>query len=397
MKRGTLIVTFVWFFLLIGGLYSYAADVRGVTDTTIRVGVIADTTSVAAFVGKSYLEAARNYYHHINDNGGIHGRKIKVYHEDSQYKIPKAIAAFKKLVTMDKVFYLHSFGTPEVTALLPYFKRKKVVTMPGSQSSTLVSPVQRHLFMPTATYKDEMYVIVDFLHDVLKIKNPRIAVVYADNAFGRNGLINAKERCKAYGFKVMDEEPAKWGAVDYSSQILRMKKAKIEYVIINMIANTTASCLKGAKRFDFNPQFIGTSNSVELTTVKHAGVATRGVIGTAHFPPWDSNAPGMVKLREITEKYAPGKGGRGVQYVVHWVISMAFAKGMEMAGRNLNTESLIEGLERIKDFNTGGLTAPLTFGPNRHQGSYSVSLYMPNVEQKTLFPISGWRETKKLR
>jgi len=74
---------------------------------------------------------------------------------------------------------------------------------------------------------------------------------------------------------------------------------------------------------------------------------------------------------------------------------MTYAKGMEMAGRNLNSESLVEGIEKIKNFDTGDLTPPLSFGPNRHQGTYGVALYMPNVEQKTYFPITGWIEPKK--
>jgi len=49
-------------------------------------------------------------------------------------------------------------------------------------------------------------------------------------------------------------------------------------------------------------------------------------------------------------------------------------EGLKKAGRNLTRESYVEAMETVKNFNTTGLTAPITFGPNRRHGLNAVRL-----------------------
>ena len=86
------------FIILFGSSDAYPEPVRGVTDTTIKIGVIMDLTGpTAGDIGLPITEALKNYTRHINDKGGIFGRKVKLIVEDDRYAIPAGIAAFKKL------------------------------------------------------------------------------------------------------------------------------------------------------------------------------------------------------------------------------------------------------------------------------------------------------------
>ena len=46
-------------------------------------------------------------------------------------------------------------------------------------------------------------------------------------------------------------------------------------------------------------------------------------------------------------------------------------EGVKRAGRQLDTEKLVETLETVRDFDMG-LGAPISFGPTEHQGSHKV-------------------------
>jgi hypothetical protein len=46
-------------------------------------------------------------------------------------------------------------------------------------------------------------------------------------------------------------------------------------------------------------------------------------------------------------------------------------EGLKRAGRQLETEKLVEALETVRDFDLG-LGAPINFGPTEHQGSHKV-------------------------
>jgi hypothetical protein len=51
---------------------------------------------------------------------------------------------------------------------------------------------------------------------------------------------------------------------------------------------------------------------------------------------------------------------------------MHLVEGMKNAGKELNRESLISGMEQIKDWKPEGLGAPVTYSADRHHGVNAV-------------------------
>ena len=91
-----LFVCFITLILPISqGNLAYSKEARGVTKDSIIIGSIADHTGPTSNIGVLMVEAYKIFFRHINDEGGINGRKIKLVAEDSRYSIPASIAAFK--------------------------------------------------------------------------------------------------------------------------------------------------------------------------------------------------------------------------------------------------------------------------------------------------------------
>ena len=70
-----------------------AQTVRGVTDKEIVIGMHTDLSGPASFYGVSSRNAAQMRYEILNANGGVQGRKIKFIVEDTQYQVPRGVAA----------------------------------------------------------------------------------------------------------------------------------------------------------------------------------------------------------------------------------------------------------------------------------------------------------------
>lgn len=51
---------------------------------------------------------------------------------------------------------------------------------------------------------------------------------------------------------------------------------------------------------------------------------------------------------------------------------MLMIEGLKRAGRDLDEESYIGGLESMKNFDTGGLTYPISYSPTSHKGEIHV-------------------------
>src|ERR1700751_3134945 len=86
---------------------------RGVSDTEIVVGAMADLSGVTAVQGVNNADAMRMAYDEINAKGGINGRKIRFIVEDNEYTVPKAVQAMNKLLNRDNIFVaVGNGGTP---------------------------------------------------------------------------------------------------------------------------------------------------------------------------------------------------------------------------------------------------------------------------------------------
>src|SRR5256712_9017737 len=79
-------------------------ETRGVSKTEIVLGMHTDLSGPAATYGVSSSNAVKMRFDEANATGGIHGRKIRLVVEDTQYQVPRAVQAGTKLINPDRIF-----------------------------------------------------------------------------------------------------------------------------------------------------------------------------------------------------------------------------------------------------------------------------------------------------
>ena len=161
----------------------------GVTDETIRVGMTADLTGPLAFLGQEMSAGAKLYLQHVNDQGGVHGRKIELIVEDDGYQPPRTVAAYRKLVDLDQVFCLTSLGTAPTMALRPIVEREHVPIVPAvTFASVVYTPPSRYVFGLDPSYRMTSWILLHYLVTSLEATDARIGVIYQDDDLGNDGL-----------------------------------------------------------------------------------------------------------------------------------------------------------------------------------------------------------------
>ena len=63
----------------------------------IRIGSLIDVSAATADAGEDYAMGLAEAVHYANDQGGVNGKKIKLYHFDYGNRIPEAYAKYKLL------------------------------------------------------------------------------------------------------------------------------------------------------------------------------------------------------------------------------------------------------------------------------------------------------------
>jgi branched-chain amino acid transport system substrate-binding protein len=365
-------------------------------EKTINIGGLFDITGGTGSVGTPYAEGVRDYVRYINDNGGINGVKIKLLDVDYAYKIPQAVAAYKKFKS-EKVIAIQGWGTGDTEAMSPLITKDKIPYFSASYSEHLTNPaVTPYNFMVGTTYADQARVALKFIKDTWKDKsrNPRVAFIYNDTGFGRSPFFTVKfhghdfpgaeDYAKEIGVDVVAKPIIGLRALDATPQLLNMKKADPDFAICQE-TSVMATILKDAKKLKLRTKFFALNWAMSGKVASLAGDAAEGCYWTNPFCIWEDDGPGVKEAKAISEKYHPGK----VQ-IVNYFQGFTAMKAMAAALKNVKGEitgaKLKVALENLKSFDTGGLTAvPISFSKSSHKGSMGLRIYQ--IQKGKFVPI----------
>jgi len=367
----------------------------GVKKNTVVIGAITDLTGPAAWWGKGTTKGARILFDYINDEGGIHGRKLKFYVQDNHYDPVKTIAAAKYLISRYDVFCLFNIcGSTPTVALFPLIDSEKIPVLPMiNQSRQMFDPPKRYVFHAISGVSSQAIVAVDYIMKDMKAKSPRLAVINQDDEYGKDAMKGWVRAAKHYGLKVVAQERYKRGSLDMSSQVLSLKRANPDYVFQAGVG--ISSILKEAVKLDFKPQFIGESGNL-MKTIEVAQDAARGFLVANDRATPEEDVSGIVKLKKLAEKYASGtKVNHGT--IWGYLNAMVVVEGLKRTGKDLDREKFVDALETFKDLDTGGMSGPISYGPisqgpKSRRGIMGVKILKADIEKGYFVTITGWRK-----
>ncbi|MFA4910432.1 MAG: ABC transporter substrate-binding protein [Desulfobacteria bacterium] len=381
----------VFILVLLVRIPSYAEEVRGVAKDTIKIGMITDMTGPVAGLLVPYANAHRDYFQWVNEEGGIHGRKIRLLIEDDRYSIPAAVAAFKKLVYRDEVLCISGpGGTGQHTALFSQLEKTKMPSFAVAISPTMYTPYKRYVFIPAGDYWDFIGVIYDYILNKMKVKAPKIAMVRPDTEGGKVVAEGGKKWAGFYNQKYYEEIMAV-GATDATSQILRLKNEGVDNIVV--AANTTDAAslaLRTCRKFNYSPNVHGVQYACGDEVIESAGEAAKNYYGIHAFSMWYDNTPEMKKLRETFMKYHPGSKPPNPMYQMGWYWGIIISEGLRRAGRDVDGEKLVDAIETLKDFDTGGISGPVTYTSKSHKATNYCKIFKTDMKKKRLVAVTDW-------
>jgi branched-chain amino acid transport system substrate-binding protein len=162
---------------------------------------------------------------------------------------------------------------------------------------------------------------------------------------------------------------------------------------VGTITPTTITLLRDLRKMGLNIPVFGSWGAMlgeEMNTIGE--VANQFYSVHAHSP-WYDKGHGLEEMRKITLKYHPGteKPYRGTIYTHGWLCNSVLVEGLKRAGRNLDEDALVSALESIKNYDTGGLSGPISYGSSSHKGNNSWKIYKADPTGGKYAPLTGWR------
>ena len=253
---------------------------QGVSKTEITVGTIQDLSGPLAGYGKAVRNGMLLRIDELNEQGGVHGRKIKLITEDSGYDPKRAVLAAQKLVNQDKIFIMAGhIGTAQNNAAMPVQIEKKIVNfMPVTAAREMYEPLSKFKYALFATYFDQMRASVAALAKEKKVS--KVCAIYQDDEFGLEVLRGSEAGLKTINMELVEKTSFKRGATDFSSQVAKMKASACDLVVLGTIIRETIGTVAESRKNGFNPVFFTSVAAYTDLIHKLGGKAMDGIYAT---------------------------------------------------------------------------------------------------------------------
>jgi branched-chain amino acid transport system substrate-binding protein len=386
MKKENLFFVLVCVVSFSIGIFPLAWGERGVTDAEIRIGQWGPQTGPASLWG-AIARGSGCFFDLINAEGGIHGRKIIYYLRDDGYMPPKTKAIVKELVEDKEVFaFASGVGTATGMAVKKYLNHKKVPWVgPASGSSHWAYPPAKYLFSDFPLYCDEAAIMVNYA--VKTMGKKRIAFVYQNDDFGKEGILGAEIALEKLGMKLVETVPVELQDTDLSSQCIKLKAANPDCVLMYLLPKHGAIILGTAAKMGFKPQWMSSSVLSDTAIMyKISKGLFKDVIFTSFGELIDSSHPLMKKYKQAHVRFAP-EDRWGIFFYAGFLFVEPMVEALKRCGSDLTADNFVRAMESLKDFQ--GIGAKITFGPDRRQGT-RASFLARCVEGGKTVRFSDW-------
>ncbi|HWI61070.1 MAG TPA: ABC transporter substrate-binding protein [Symbiobacteriaceae bacterium] len=371
-------------------------EVPGVTDTTVKVGGFAAQSGAVAPIGISVRKGFEAYIKYVNEQGGVHGRKIEVVKVvDDAFDAAKGFAASKELVESDKVFALAPvLGTPGVQASVDYWVEQKVpVVYPMTGIEQTAHPAKNNVFAVQPNNFDEAKILTQYA--IKDLGKKKIAVLWQNSDMGKQGLKGVQEQVKAMGAEIVYDGSHEAKAVDFATPVLNAKSKGAEAVIIYTTLAESVGIMKEMQKQGFTAvPLTSYVNADPVNIPKLAGDAAVGLITGGWVPVADPNSPDIKKFYEVYGKYYTGTDGKpetpNAYTTAGWIAAELLVKGLQDTGKDLTREKFIAALEALKNWN-GIMAKDISYGPGDRRGSTAFYLNQVKKDDKgniVMLPIN---------
>ncbi len=200
----------------------------------IKLGFVDVETGIFAALGKANMAGVWLAEKHINAKGGIMGRPVKIYFEETEAKAQVAADKTQKLILNEGVIAVHGgTNTAEVISSMGVCKRYGVIHHKYEQDARIIVKSMYKLSYRAANTNAEPIraLAIHFAKNFPQIK--RWTTLAPDNAWGKDCWEVFVEAAKKYikDVQILDPVWNPFGAADFTSYILKLKDLNPQGVI----------------------------------------------------------------------------------------------------------------------------------------------------------------------
>ena len=406
ISKKFLILVIGSFFLIHFGICLQQAQASNFKEGVVHIGTATAMTGPWAAIGTWQMRGADDRIRYQNDEfGGILGHRIVHLWADMKADVKTGIACYHRFAAERPKPVEISVGHGSVVQALKSVREKDEILEVAWNANIpqIVPPGWIYWVMPG--YADCAVAFGKWLQDNWDYNTkgvPKVACIGREHP--RTYMV------WDYGYKYSEKqgwikrvafEVYPFGVTDVRAEMKRIAAKKPDFLISLQAQPTFGAIMEEANR-------IGLLKTCRVVVGVYdlgrpymllPGDLAKGTLGVGIFAfSSETNLPGVKLIREVHTKYhRTPLLEDDMSYVFGWLISdltiEATKRAIEKVGyKNMTNRDVRDALESIKNYDTGGLTHPITYGKGtegRRGNKYARIIEWDGINWK---PVSPWHE-----
>jgi branched-chain amino acid transport system substrate-binding protein len=362
--------------------------------TPIKIGVTTSLTGAIANFGVEQQRGMKMWEKDVNNRGELLGRPVELVLYDDASSAANVTQLYEKLITQDKVDFLISPYTSNLTLAAAAVAEKYGVPMVSVASSADIwNRGYRNVFGLYTPAHSNMDPVIDLAKE-RGLKT--IAVVYLDDDFPRHVAEGVRQRAAADGLTVVLDQQYSNDLTQMPALAQKVAAANADVVVVASYMDDAVAFAQAAKAAGVKPKLMAYSGAPALQEFgQRLGVANiQGVLSTVQWSR-DVRVPGGFDLAFRYEREYnmypsyDAAGGYAAGQVLEAAIRLAGTTDHDKVRDELAVLKFRSILGNYRVDATGLQTAKSTYLVQWQDDHISL-VYPPDVARwKLLYPYPG--------
>ena len=312
---------------------------------TVFMGINVPLTGTFFREGEDELKAYKLAINIINERGGILGKKIVYSVKDTRSDAQEARKNAKEFIQNGAVLVTGGSSSAEAIAQSEECQKGGVIFMATltHANETTWKNGHRHTFR---WYNNAHQSAKALAGELIRQhgQNARYAFLYANYSWGQSVLESLKKALEKSGGETILQLPTELGAQSYISQLLQVKKAEPDVLVLIEGGSDIMDCLKQVAALELRKKMEIVIPLIDIRSAEFLGAEV--LEGVMVSVPWDHSLAEMydgsrefVELFQKEYRQKPGSAAAAA-----WVDILQYADACERA-KSFNHYQVIKALE----------------------------------------------------
>jgi branched-chain amino acid transport system substrate-binding protein len=273
--------------------------------TPVKIGASLSLTGSYAALGQNQQRGYQLCAKHVNEKGGVLGRKVEFVLYDDQSQGATGVRLYERLITQDKVDAIMGPYSSAITEAIANVNERYKMPMvaPMASTTSIFRKGRKFIFMVQSAAEVYLEGLIDM---AAKRGLKTIALINEDTLFPKATVEGTKELAKQKGLQVVFVEAYPKGNTDFSAILTKIRTASPDVLGAATYFDDAVAITRQMKELNVNPKMYGVTVGGDLPKFYELlGKNGEFVYGATQWEP-ELPYPGAKEFTESYKKEFPG-------------------------------------------------------------------------------------------